>query len=134
MLLFTVKNELSYFIWREIEGADRACGIKKKTYWSSVQYYQSILSNNQIINIIVSAYEINRDESIYVPIFSILKGEMIQKIPQHVQSVPRVSLPSLLLYHNKNYQLATDFIFVNGHISLDTMSINIKLFSNLNMQ
>ena len=44
-----------------------------------MQYYQNILANNQIINIIVTTNDINRDEAIDGPIFAILKGEMSRK-------------------------------------------------------
>ena len=62
---------------------------------------KKIIANNQIINIRFTVNDINRDEAIYEPRVDILKGKMVQKIPQHVQNVLRVPLPRLRLDHIK---------------------------------
>ena len=59
---------------------------------------------------------------------------MVRKIPQHVQNVPRVPLPSLLLDHHRTEQLGIDFMFLNGHVLLVTTSFNINFISIFNMQ
>ena len=99
-----------------------------------MQDHQNIITNNQIIKTKVTANDTNRAESIYGPRVSILKGEIVRKIPQHVQNVPRVPLPSLLLDHHKTGKLGVDFIFVNGHVFFVTTSFNIKFISIINMQ
>ena len=59
---------------------------------------------------------------------------MVRKIPQHVQNVPRVPLPSLILDHHKTGHIGIESMFVNGYVFLVTMSFNIKVSSIMNMQ
>ena len=58
---------------------------------------------------------------------------MVRKIPQHLQNVPGVPLPSLLIDHHKIEDLGGDFIFVNDHVFLVTTSFNINFRSIINM-
>ena len=74
-----------------------------------------------MINTKVTADYINRDVSIYGPIFVILKREMVQKRSHYVRNVQHFPLPRLLLDHHKTEQLGVDFMFVNGHVLLVSM-------------
>ena len=116
----TTQENKSYFSRREIEGSDRACNLKGKIGWPSVQDYQNIITKNKAINNKVTADDINRVESIYRPRVGILKGKMVRKRSQHVQNVPRFPLPSLLLYHYKTEHIGVYFMVVNGPIFLFT--------------
>ena len=113
---------------------DRARDLQGEIFWPSVKYYKNILSNNQIINTRVTVDGIKRAEAIYVTRVAILKGKMVRKRPQHVHNVPLVPLPNLLLYHHKNEHLVVDFMFVNVHIFLITISFNIKFISIMDIQ
>ena len=113
---------------------DRARDLQGEIFWPSVKYYKNILSNNQIINTRVTVDGIKRAEAIYVTRVAILKGKMVRKRPQHIQNVPRIPLPSLLLYHHRNEQIGVYLMFVNSRIFLVTASFNIKLSSMMNIQ
>ena len=80
---------------------DRTREPQEKIGWISVNDYQNIITNNQIINTQVTANDINRAEDIYGSIVVILKVTMVRKRPQHIQNIPRVPLPSLILDHHK---------------------------------
>ena len=118
--LSTITDKKSCFCRREIEGVDRACDLQGKFGWPSIQYYQNIITNNQIINTKVTFGDINRAEYIYGPRVAILKEKMLRKIPQCVQNVPRVQLPSPILDHHKTEELGVNLMFVNGHVFLVT--------------
>ena len=77
--LYTFKDDKSYVGQCKIKGADRDREIQGKIGFPYVQYYQNILSHNQIIDTRVTVYDINRYEAIYGPRVAMLKQRMFQK-------------------------------------------------------
>ena len=132
--LSTVKDDKSSFSRYENEGSDRYRDPEGIIGWTYVKYYLNILANKQIVNIRVTVNDIDRAEDLYGLIVICFKRKMVRKIPQHVQNMIRIPLPSLISYHREIEQLGAYFMFVNIHILLVATSFNIKFRSIVNMQ
>ena len=124
--LNTVHNNKKNFTRREIQGADNARELMRKIGRPSQATFETVLSQNQIINCPVTVADAKRAAFIYGPDLASVKGKRVRKPPKHVPVVVLIPLPSSIAKFHSTVTLCVDFFFVNGNPFFHSIGRNIK--------
>ena len=124
----TVAENKSQYTKKDVEGAKRARDIQGIIAWPTDKQFQSIVSNNQLINSNITIDNITHATNIHGPATPLLQSRTVRKTPTSV-NVQKFPLPPSIIQQYPNLQLYVDYFFVNRLPFLHTKSSKVDFLT-----